>query len=456
MITSSNNGSEAVGIINQALEDAGSSVTIGNESGSSVSDTLNEVFGDDVLDDTQSGSVWAQAVEDGFDGLSPVESSPLILLHTSDTHGGNNAGKAVSLDKAVELMQEDSDVDFLAITGDMTMYSSNVYTDDTKAQVATASAMNKLLMVPGNHDTYDNSHAGYGNEQADQVSETAWMKACMGQNVAWGDQNNNVGGYWHKDVVKDNKTVRIIGIDQYEVGSTVYTGYDKYYTVYSQAQIDWLLDLLYNTPSNYYIIIMLHEPAIQSTSSDDSVAQSMISEDNLFVSALLKHFGNRYDEPAMNLLPRIMRAYMHKENLSFTYTNKIGNHGTLTVAKDFSNRTPATFLFYIGGHLHCDLCGYLPNIQWADQLMLHITAGYYYTRYSTEDDLLTNFDTTYKVGQKYVTSEPDYRINKVTVDFTHRRIIVERIGQMTTAPYGSLPSRVRDEVVFPFKKGGTT
>lgn len=456
MITQSNNGNEAVGIINQALIDAGSDVVIGNESGSSVAGKLNEVFGDDIITSSQSGSQFAQAVEDGFDGMEPAgEPVTMKFLHTSDTHG-----YVTSLNQIISLVNEEgSDVDFAALTGDWTKYGTNNTTTETKTAIN--SLKPKILMCPGNHDTYDNSHSGYGNAVADQVSETAWLKDCIGNNVVWGD-SNNVGGYWHKDITKEGKTLRIISLDQYCVGSTVYTGSDRYNTVYSQAEIDWLLNLLYNTPSSYYVIIMMHEPPVQSPtgSGTDTAAVNMAGE-NLFVSDCLKTFGNRRNETDLNLLPRIMKAYLHQENLSFSYDNYAdrGGHGTLAVAKDFRNHVPAHFLFYLGGHQHEDICGYIPYTDWADQLMIFVAAGDSSVRYSNQDDLLWNYDWRYETSERYAQDEPSYRVNEVVIDFATRSITVTRIGNKTTAPKDSTDgadrpngSRVRTTITFPFKK----
>lgn len=465
MITILNNmsGGDVVAAINANLQEIGSSVSVSNTDAATLCATLNEVFDgyDDItlLTSSMSGSEFAEALNDNFASAAMgVEYDGIKMLHTSDTHGF-----VASLNEAVSRMSaQGNDVDFLILTGDLTKYYTNNFTDDTKSAINTVKAMgDKLLMCPGNHDTYDNSHTGFGNGKADQVSETAWLKSCMGNNVTWGD-SNNVGGYWHKDVVHDGHTLRIISIDQYCICTTVYTGNNRYNTVYSQAEVDWLLNLLYNTPSSYYIVILMHEPPVQSPagSGEDTAATGMAGE-NLFVSDCLKNFGNRRNETDLNLLPRIMRAYMHQENLSFSYSNYAdrGGHGTLTVAKDFRNHTPATFLCYIGGHQHQDICGYIPYTQWADQLMIFVAAGDSSVIYSSQDDLLWNYNSGNFSAQRYAQDEPSYRLNEVTIDFERERIKVERIGNKTTAPKDSTNGadrphgiRVRTEITFPFSK----
>lgn len=462
MITSSNSGSEAVGIINQALEDAGSSVTIGNESGSSVSDKLNEVFGDDLLDDTQSGSVWAQAVEDGFDGLEPQPSLDTVVkfLHVSDPHGS-----ATATTTAKGLLANDTDISFLFVTGDVSRYTYNDLTDGLAADLNDIAGDDKLLLLPGNHDTYDITING----KSGQNGVTSWVKSMQsGMGVTYGD-TGGVSAYWHKDIqLSASSKLRIISLDQYEI-SKVRRG--NYHTMYTQAQVDWLIGLLTGLTANDYVIIAMHEPPVQSpsgtndSSSPDKYAVGLrpttpyftngeLSEPKkLFVSEGLRAFGNRYNEPSMNLLPRIIYAYMHKQQLNMTYNNYNGNASNpdITINEDFSQVTPATFLFFIGGHRHADICTYLPDEtqsgggDWSDQLMLYITCGDAGINYQYDDDL----GGTGSAVTPKPTNTDTYRLNEVELDFGEQTITVERIGACNTAG-----GRVRSSVTFPFVKEG--
>jgi len=462
-ITSDMNYSDVIAAINENLQELGGGDAVSNTCASALYAVLNNVF--DGYDDItplvvgMSGHEFVNAVNDNFvSAAAGAEYSGLKLLHTSDTHG-----TVSSLNEAVSRMRASgNDVDFLVVSGDLTPYYTSGFTAATESAIS--SVGDRLLMCAGNHDIYDNSHAGFGNSAKDQVSETAWMKARMGNTVTWGD-GDSVGSYWHKDIVKDGHTLRIISIDQYCTGSTVYTGAERHSTVYSQSEVDWFLDLLYNTPSDYFIAILMHEPPVQSPAGSDSDAAAVgMAGENLFTTDCLLAFGNRRNETDLNLLPRIMRAYLHQERVSFNYNNYAnrGGHGTLTIEKDFRNHTPATFLFYIGGHIHADMCGYIPYTQWADQLMLFVAAGDSSVNYVTYDDLLWNFSAGHYSGERYAQDEPSYRLNEVTIDFDRRRIKIERFGNMTTAPKDSTSGqdrphgiRVRDKITFPFKKGGT-
>jgi len=455
----------ATQLANKVNANFGKTVISAGDSAADAVSAQNAAFagtaGAMVLSASDTATDFVAALNENFSLYDNTDvDGAITMLHVSDTHG-----YTTMFDEAIsEMGKENSDVGLLIVTGDLTQYRTSIYTDDTITALTTLKNMgDKLLMCPGNHDTYENHHYNYGGAM-NQVCETAWLKEWMGNRVNWGDPGN-VGGYWYKDIAQGRKTLRIISLDQYEIGSYTYNDY-IFATVYSQKQINWLINLLANTPSNYYIVIMMHEPAVQSPAgSGTDMAATGMAASNLFTSELLATFGNTRKETYLNLLPRIIRAYMYKESISFTYGNynNKGGHGLLTVSADFTNVTPATFLFYIGGHQHEDICGYIPYTEWADQLMLFVTAGDSKVWNSTQDDLLWNFSIgswPYTADQ-YAEGEDSFRINKLTIDFDRETVTVERIGNKTTAlfdntngaarPHGG---RVRDQITFPFKKGG--
>lgn len=453
-ILSSHNGSEVAGLINEALADAGIATTIGNESGSVASGKLNEVFGDALLDDTQSGSEWTQTVEEGLEGIDQ-EPNTFKFLHVSDVHGSDAATKV-----AKGLIAEDDSLQFLFVTGDMTAYGQ---TDGINSGLATdfTDIGNKLLLNAGNHDVYDNK---FGTTSRSQQATTNFLKGWLQQRVTWGD-TNGIASYWHKDFpLPGGAKLRLISLDQYEIDVCNLTA--QFSTTYSQAQVDWLIGLLKGLSSNDYVIIATHEPPIQSPAqpsgespdtypdqyavgirpSEPYYTNGELNEPlKLFVTEGLKAFGNRRNEPSMNLLPRIMKAYMDKSALSLTYTNRNGNNTPIVIDEVFSDE-PATFLFFMGGHRHADICYYLPDEStmqggddWSDQLMLYVTCSYSGTSGQVDDDL--------NINGYPVNGDPIYRINEIELDFVAKTIKVTRIGAQNTAG-----GRVRNEVIFPFKK----
>lgn len=448
LITSSQSGSEVASTINQALEDAGSSVAISNESGSSASGKLNEVFGDNVLDDTQSGSEWAQAVEDGFDGVQPSEPDNAVkFLHISDLHGYADA-----LEVCKNMMANDDSIAFTMITGDVSQYGTNALSSAIVTQMASIPD-GKLLICAGNHDTYDMTYGvGHGQQQTTNYIKTY----CSG--VVYGDLSG-VASYWHKDIqLSASSKLRIIALDQYET-AVMGRANNKYYTMYSQAQVNWLIGLLKALDETDYVIIAMHEPAVQNQSRPDAYAQDMSvisgNPQKLFMTSGLYSFGNRGDEPNLNLLPRIMRAYMHKEHLSVSYNNMGGNSNNpdITIDETFSGN-PATFLFWMGGHQHGDIGYYIPDESGAakdggdfsDQLLMCITAASRSIRYAYYDDL---GGVESELPTPINPSTETYRINEYEIDFDSKTIAVTRHGDKNT-----YDGRVRSSVTFPFEKEG--
>lgn len=427
---------------------------VADELGLTLSAYAEDVTGAVDLTSAAYGEDVAEAVND-WDEEPDLTGVTKKFLHISDSHGAYAAAQVCK-----ERIAAGTD-EFLLLTGDVSEYNvsgSNGLTADLKTQLD-AIPSGKLLMCAGNHDTYENR---FGTSGVSQAATTAFLKSYLGNNVTWGD-TNNVASYWHKDIqLASSSKLRIISLDQYEID--VVRKPSNFYTMYSQTQINWFIARLKEMRATDFLIVVLHEPPVQSPAgnSDDEYAVGLRATSpyydgndelneplKLFVSEGLNQFGNRRDEPNLNLLPRIMDAYLNKRSLSLAYNNKGG--GTpkdITISETFTGN-PCTFLFWIGGHQHCDIGTYLPDESnetdggdWSNQLMLFVTADYYYTMYQSNDDLGGRY-TNLPIPSNPVT----YRINEVELDFELQTIKVTRIGAQNTAG-----GRVRNTITFPFKK----
>lgn len=308
MINQTDNGNEAMSAINAAMLDVGSEVVVGNESGSSVASKLNCVFGSTVVTDQQSGSAFAQAVEDAFDAMegggdTPTPPEPaddhikMRFLHISDTHGATAA-----LEECRDMIAEDSDIEKVLITGDVVPYNStgtnnynsdhstnafidgdtlallggynksiyNDSTDDYSYPEGTyrfyengnpltnidGNGTNKLLYVLGNHDKQDARYAGKfyfldGNDEAigPNFSGTQLEQAHQWVRYLLGNSVNFGSAtncaYWYKDFVK---TAEVNGETVTKVVRVI--GLDDYERAsgqpvwYTQGQVDWFMNLL--------------------------------------------------------------------------------------------------------------------------------------------------------------------------------------------------------------------
>lgn len=461
--------------VNANLEEMGSEAEVSaSMSAGTLVSTLNNVF-DDVddaveLDNDQDAETFVANLNTNF-GLaedSEEELGKLKFLHYSDPHDKTSAA-GVCNDMLTQGNESyDPDLSFVIVTGDFSYRSDNVASQLRDKFSACPSG--KLLMLPGNHDTYDNY---FGADAKGQSTTTAFIKGYIGNSVNWGD-TNNVASYWYKDIAVGNRKLRIISLDQYEID--VVRKPANYLTMYSQAQVDWFINLLEGLGKNDYLIIAMHEPPVQSQNwtsggPNDPYAESLAPSSPYFVDGELREpmklfvseyggnvFGNgARTSPNYNLFPRIMDAYLNKRSLNITYTNRGGNTSSpdITINHDFSDATPCTFLFYICGHQHCDKTNYLPDesdVQldggdWSDQLMLVIAAADRTVIYSDADDMGGS-------GGSHTVPNPSsetYRINEVELDFDNKRITITRIGDMNTAN-----GRVRDQITFPFKKATTS
>ena len=474
MITEQHSGLQVAEIINVALDDYGAEVTIGNESGQSVATKLNGVFGNELITSSLSGSEFAQAVEYGLNNLTPHDT--LRLLHISDTHGYTAA-----LEECRAMLAEDSSISHVIITGDLTQYSPAIYTTETLAKMEELKALgDRLLLIKGNHDAIDNGHTNlanvtdienYSSASSKMTNIKKFEKAMMGHSengvfiphVNWAYPSvSNTACYYYKDISVNGHTLRIIAIDDYETQSKYN---NTFYVAYNQAQATWLLNLLADTPSNYHILMMTHEPPCKHVGGQEAKTMRPNANDTeqelmkkLFVSELHTYWHERPLETD-NWLSIVMKAYLHKEILDTTWTNHNGNFGTLTLQKDFSQNEPATLVGWAFGHLHNDVIGWMPfpDEGFDDQLLLGICAADSSVKWASMDDLLWDFSGSEGQGKQYATNEPTYRINEYIIDFTANRITVIRHGNMTTTPMtksnGSgtvrpFGLRVRDRLLF--------
>ena len=386
----------------------------------------------------------------------PIEPEQVsfTLLHLSDSHG-----YAEGLNQAIREL-EDNSIDVLLFTGDWTRHAIEGRTAITTTATATAfneiksKYGNRFLMLAGNHDVYDNKTVGQT-----QSGTTAAIKGWMANSgVTWGDASG-IASYWYKDYsLTSTRKLRIIALDQYEttnVGKPI--GDWNYQPIYSQAQIDWLIARLKELSADDYLIIALHEPAYNDTSDGVNTMEAVaMADDNLWCSADFSKFNYRGAEECRNLLPNIMRNYLNSQTECWQHINLDMDTTTITVNADFYGNPPCHFLFYIGGHRHCDIVHELPLVDnygvatgFDRQMMMHVAAADWTVQSSKDDDLLIEYEDASRYEKtgylKADENDPDYRINKVVINFTSRQVTLLRIGA-THTHHGT----VRDAFEFSF------
>ena len=175
--------------------------------------------------------------------------------------------------------------------------------------------------------------------------------------IVWGDSANHKG-YHYIDITKSGYTLRIIVLDgldhaDYTSSSVSYDGHRN--EVYSQNQINWLIDILspktaqrpYGIDENYGVIIVNHFPFAPYRASGYSEEWPALN-DGMFTQG-------------WSMIPEIVKAWQDRTSISKTFTDAAqeGDGTTLpglnniTVNADFSQvDESALFVCFICGHTH--------------------------------------------------------------------------------------------------------
>lgn len=329
-------------------------------------------------------------------------SNKFSILHLSDTHN-----RTECITGCINRAKTDDDISFIIHTGDV---GSSTYNKMTQADCD-----QPVLGIWGNHDAGDT----YSNDNAAALSA---LRTLNKDNVIWGDDDVK---YWYKDVSTDaGETIRFIALDEYDyVNGAGHT----YSVVYSEAQMIWFLDLLYDTPSSYFIVLLTHQPLQYQTQSQDDVNAWTAPSEN-------PRAGVGTSSPNVSWIPEIMKNYLNRSNFSGTFSPTYHSDLAFSVNKNFSQlEASATFICYLCGHTHFDWHDYLTS--YPQQLMLCITRA----------DNNVNGVGPSSSRDDVDRSETSWTANKVTFDLTLRKVIVERIG--STALNGG---GVRDYIQFDF------
>ena len=396
-------------------------------------------------------SNFAAADETPIEPPTP-EIQSFSFLHASDPHGKTFSPLKTTLDN-------NSDCEFAMVTGDLKAYNTSAL--GYNASTLKTDYNGKLMACAGNHDAWDTWDGT--TTLRDNRWMSKWLYTLMGSSVNWGDTLGEgfdgapISSYYYKDFnATTTNPVRLIVLDQYEcykkigINNSTYTSSYRSVVVMTNKQIQWFVQLLKDTPTNYTIIIGLHATPYYNNSgyiqsldpyADGITAQQQI--ERLFMSETI--YAQTYSEANYNrygdsggLIVNIMNAYLSKDVWSHSYDDRDfpADGTTLTVNADFTNmgHEPAAFACYIFGHIHNDNHYWVKKDDFPKQLMLSICRA--------DSGVNSNYDDL-------ITTAPVYRYNKVTIEFPHGNtpmcVHIERIGQQTTNK-----SRTRDELFFYF------
>lgn len=337
------------------------------------------------------------------DDAASQDASSFKFIHISDSHGNT-----LGTQKAQEFADGDNKIDFMFNTGDFMLFNSGIVDPTFYEKFA---ADKRWLMTVGNHDLDNPFYTA-------TATFTQMTRPLIGDRVMFGDTSGNAS-YWYKDMNLRGNMLRIIGLDEYDYINND-DRYAQWSEAYSEKQINWLIDLLRNTPQDYYIIVAHHTPHGQRTTSGRSTYNGV---ENIFTSsgAPANYCNNNDDgEPAVgtawnsNMICEILDKYLNKGVFEGTWNkgNKAGE--TYTFNESFADVTPAHFICHICGDAHWDICEYIEN--YPQQLQLAIDC---------DQDSRDNHSDCDRGAEGYL-------FNEVSVDFLKKQLTIKRHGTHVT------------------------
>ena len=331
------------------------------------------------------------------------EIKPLSFIHMSDTHTKSDNYKC--LESACKYLQHYNNIQFAIITGDI-VWDTFADTMDWY-DIAIKKTTKPVLNVVGNHDSGQNM----GTTSLDRVSNDL---QCYNKYIApyvdkWAvTQPNDAAiegkSYYYKDFTDEK--IRLIVLCEFETDFEINPNdetqllYSREYRAMRQEQVDWFISSLANTPSDYGVVVALHQP------------DTLNNEDNAFVSYGLvdRKIANVYADDKEWLL-KILDAYKEKKALSFSFKQTGAVVGTINVSCDFTN-VSAELICVLCGHTHNDYIGHYKS--YPNLLVLVVGAN--------------NLKYTGNICQRATGTPSEDLFNVVNIDRNRKKITVIRIG----------------------------
>ena len=360
---------------------------------------------------------------------------PLSFIHVSDIHTKANNYKC--FESACEFYEHYSNIKAMIATGDLVWdsYADPMTYYDNALQKTTKPVLN----IIGNHDAGQYKSAiGLGSVSTDKQCYDRYIApyisaGTLSNGVAvpgWGvvqptDAATNGNSYYYKDFTDEK--VRLIVLcefeTEYEINPNDQTSllYSRELRAMRQAQVTWLINTLTNTPSDYGVIIAMHQPL-----------GSLANVDNEFVSLDLvggyKFYVYSEDK---EWLAKIINAYATKTSLTLSVTQTgavVQNDAVLNCDCDFTN-VQSEFICAVCGHTHRDYIGHLTNYPAVKVLCVGA------------DNLL--YTSGFQPRAEGTPSEDLF--NVVNIDRNRKTIKIIRIGSDA-----SITGQVRDQMIMSY------
>lgn len=305
-----------------------------------IADNSSTSLRDDVISRNKEAEKAALAVRKRFYNFGNAEEDFFpFFAHTSDLHGD-----AVRLENFIKYC-EHLGVDSAFVSGDIV---NNLYSDDFDyyKSRALASGVN-MLHVMGNHENQSATTQTDANQHARFFAPLIEKMNVIHESKA----------YYYKDFA--TKKIRVIALNEYQYGGS---SRDARYLL--SDQITWFINTLKSTPSNYGVVVLMHQPC-HIWSADDNY--NKFFQDQKMYSEIKTNITG---DPIAD----IVDAFISKTAINKSYTQR-GSVTSITVDADFSTVAAGVeFIAYCNGHLHGDYIGYLDSTV-NKQLVLNVTCG---------------------------------------------------------------------------------
>lgn len=251
------------------------------------------------------------------------------IFHISDTHQCNE-----HLQEALEVAAPR--VHAVLNTGDDAngVYMKDGETVKAELSASTGKVMESnsvpFLQVPGNHDV-----TGITKKEYFERVGTTVEKFSPG--VVWGDpEGYRSYGYVDFTEGRYRGDFRIIMLDPFDYDDGLFESKYKFISaVFSQKQIDWLIDVLVDAAAKgLNVITMMHYSFGDSTIFNEKTA----NPDATFCQ-----------DPFM--IPDIIDAIQNKGKLKKVYKDQAGIHD-VKIDKDFKDVADLEYIVHLFGHIH--------------------------------------------------------------------------------------------------------
>ena len=317
--------------------------------------------------------------------------SNFSLLVLTDIHGDS-----VRMLNAIDFLNKCDKIDVGACLGDI---SGNHYATDCNFYPnAVLNAEKPFFTVIGNHD------AGNGTAVSTNGTQQQIYDKFVAPVVAKTGTETTTS-YYYKDFATPK--VRVIVLNSSDMpdtlaNETTFAVSHGTLGAFSQAQIDWFISTLANTPTGYHVLILMHY-----------VNAPMTHDTNIKFQSSTASASGRENNAYVGIINDIVSAWVTGGTLSQTYTSTVANMPDVSVSADFTSRGTGVFVGVLAGHMHRDIIGKFDN--YPSQVACVFSLA---NRPRGSEDDLPRIE-----GEK-----SEDLLTVVSVDTTNRKLYLVRVG----------------------------